>query len=256
MNRARRTILLALALVTIGCAARTQSAAPSHYLLIANPDAGSGTGEPAYIWVEDDKIPFSFKGMFSQRAVIASPEIVAQYGSPTGGGKISARQGVPYGVPYGVQQGASSEHESWMTVTSPLPPERLRADAVECDTAVRKEHIVSVRYVEQLRLADLPWKHDWTLFADDRIVPMWAQVLDLALVPPLIGVAVLGGGAGAALGIGAFSKATQRVPGAETLRPLEAFKACMESRGHSVEVHTTRPIRDEKQVTPLPMILR
>ena len=34
--------------------------------------------------------------MFNKRGVIATPEVVAQYGAPPGGGKISARQGVPY----------------------------------------------------------------------------------------------------------------------------------------------------------------
>ena len=34
--------------------------------------------------------------MRGKGAIIAAPEIVAKYGPPPGGGKISARQGVPY----------------------------------------------------------------------------------------------------------------------------------------------------------------
>ena len=72
--------------------------AETRWLLIKNPRFGDVPSEPQYIWVEEDKIPFTVKGFFSQRSIIAPPEVVAQYGSPPGGGKISPKQGVPYQV--------------------------------------------------------------------------------------------------------------------------------------------------------------
>jgi flagellar assembly FlgT-like protein len=73
--------------------------AEARWLLIKNPRFGDVPSEPEYIWVEEDKVPFTVKGMFNKNALVATPEIVAQYGSPPGGGKISPRQGVPYAAP-------------------------------------------------------------------------------------------------------------------------------------------------------------
>src|SRR2546423_15388861 len=70
--------------------------AESRWLLVKNPRFGDVASEPEYIWVEEDKVPFSFKGMLNKRFVIASPDAVAQYGPPPGGGKISAQQGLSY----------------------------------------------------------------------------------------------------------------------------------------------------------------
>jgi hypothetical protein len=73
--------------------------AESRWLLIQNPRFGDVPSEPEYIWVEEDKVPTTFKTLFRGKgSIIASPEIVSQYGSPPGGGKISPRQGVPYAV--------------------------------------------------------------------------------------------------------------------------------------------------------------
>ena len=74
----------------------TLKSAETRWLLVKNPRFGDVASEPEYIWTEEDKVPFSFKGMLNKRFVIASPEIVAQYGPPPGGGKISAQQGLPY----------------------------------------------------------------------------------------------------------------------------------------------------------------
>ena len=47
-------------------------------------------------WVEEDKVPTTLTTLVrGQRAIIARPEIVARYGSPPGGGRISPRQGMP-----------------------------------------------------------------------------------------------------------------------------------------------------------------
>jgi hypothetical protein len=53
--------------------------------------------EPEYVWVEEDKLPTTITTLVrGKSAIIAPPEIVAKYGPPPGGGKISPRQGVAY----------------------------------------------------------------------------------------------------------------------------------------------------------------
>jgi hypothetical protein len=71
--------------------------AETRWLLIQNPRYGDVASEPEYIWVEEDKVPTSLKTLIrGTSSILAPPEIVAKYGPPPGGGKISPRQGVPY----------------------------------------------------------------------------------------------------------------------------------------------------------------
>jgi hypothetical protein len=71
--------------------------AETRWLLIKNPRFGDVRSEPEYVWVEEDKIPTTINTLLrGKSAIIAPPEIVAKYGPPPGGGKISPRQGVPY----------------------------------------------------------------------------------------------------------------------------------------------------------------
>src|SRR5712692_3970980 len=66
------------------------------WLLIKNPRFDEVASEPEYIWVEEDKIPTTMKTVvFGKSTLIAPPEIVAKYGAPPGGGRISPRQGGP-----------------------------------------------------------------------------------------------------------------------------------------------------------------
>jgi len=75
-----------------------KSAEP-RWLLIKNPRFGDVASEPEYIWVEEDKVPTTVKTLvFGKSSLIAPPEVVAKYGSPPGGGRISPRQKVPYAV--------------------------------------------------------------------------------------------------------------------------------------------------------------
>src|SRR5881409_2453637 len=70
--------------------------AETRWLLIQNPRFGDVPSEPEYVWVEEDKIPVTFTTLVrGQGAIIAAPEIVAKYGAPPGGGKISPRQRMP-----------------------------------------------------------------------------------------------------------------------------------------------------------------
>ena len=69
------------------------------WLLIRNPRFEDVASEPEYVWVEEGKVPFTMKTLvFGKNSIIAPPEVVAKYGSPPGGGRISPRQGGPYKV--------------------------------------------------------------------------------------------------------------------------------------------------------------
>ncbi len=75
-----------------------RSAEPK-WLLIKNPRCCDIASEPEYIWVEEDKVPTTVKSfIFGTSTLIAPPEVVAKYGAPPGGGRISARQGGAYKV--------------------------------------------------------------------------------------------------------------------------------------------------------------
>jgi hypothetical protein len=69
------------------------------WLLIKNPRCCDIPSEPEYTWVEEDKLPTTVKSfVFGTSTLIAPPEVVAKYGAPPGGGRISARQGGAYKV--------------------------------------------------------------------------------------------------------------------------------------------------------------
>lgn len=111
MKMHRVAWLLAVLLVVSGCATIRRivgvasvgepsvsiKSAETRWLLIKNPRYGDVRSEPEYVWVEEDKVPTTLATLFrGKSAIIAAPEIVANYGAPPGGGKISPRQGVPY----------------------------------------------------------------------------------------------------------------------------------------------------------------
>ena len=74
-------------------------AAEPKWLLIKNPRCCDVASEPEYIWVEEDKVPTTMKSfVFGQSTLIAPQEIVAKYGAPPGGGRVSPRQGGIYKV--------------------------------------------------------------------------------------------------------------------------------------------------------------
>lgn len=111
----RRIVLLAVVAVTaFGCSTAKQvigvssagdpsvaiKSAETKWLLIRNPRFGDVPSEPEYVWVEEDKTPVTLSTVvFGKGSIIAPPEIVARYGAPPGGGKISARQGMPAQTP-------------------------------------------------------------------------------------------------------------------------------------------------------------
>jgi hypothetical protein len=83
-----------------GAPSVTIKSAETRWLLIKNPRFGDVPSEPEYVWVEEDKTPITFGTVvFGKGSIIAPPEIVARYGAPPGGGKISARQNMPTQTP-------------------------------------------------------------------------------------------------------------------------------------------------------------
>jgi hypothetical protein len=69
--------------------------AETRWLLVKNPRFGDVPSEPEHIWVEEDKVPTTITTLIrGEKAIIASPEVVARYGPPPGSGKISPRQGM------------------------------------------------------------------------------------------------------------------------------------------------------------------
>lgn len=136
----------------------TLRTAETRWLLIKNPRFGNVPSEPEYVWVEEDKVPTTLGTLvWGKRSIIAPPEIVAKYGPPPGGGRISPRQGVPY------QAGApSSSAPTPAALTAPAAgpgppaPEPVRGYVVYVDTnrividltaadGVRAGTVVSVR---------------------------------------------------------------------------------------------------------------
>ena len=70
------------------------------WVLIRNPHFGDVRGEPEYVWVEEDRIPTTLRTLLlGQRSIIASPEVVAKYGSPPGGGPLSRLHDGPLTAP-------------------------------------------------------------------------------------------------------------------------------------------------------------
>ena len=78
----------------------TQKRAAQNWLLIKNPRHGDAPSEPEYIWVEEERVPTTLRTLvFGQKSIIAPLEVVAKYGAPPGGGRISPLQGAAYTVP-------------------------------------------------------------------------------------------------------------------------------------------------------------
>jgi len=103
-------------------------AAEPKWLLIKNPRFGDVASEPEYIWVEEDKIPTTMGTLvFGKGSLIASPEIVAKYGLPPGGGRISPRQRMAVSVdptPPPPKPGAAKAGTQPAAATPTLPLDR------------------------------------------------------------------------------------------------------------------------------------
>jgi hypothetical protein len=122
------------------------------WLLIKNPRFGDVPSEPEFVWVEEDKVPTSVKTLvFGKASIIASPDIVAKYGSPPGGGRISPRQGGPYKLE-NLAPLADASRSSVASVAS-----ATRTDASRAPAPVTRGYVVFVdtsRVVNDLSSAD------------------------------------------------------------------------------------------------------
>src|SRR5262245_39032607 len=96
--------------------------AETRWLLIKNPRFGDVPSEPEYVWVEEDKVPTTMTTLLrGQSAIIAKPEVVAKYGVPPGGGKISPRQGTMYQVTDTAKSSAASTRGGAAAAAAPVP---------------------------------------------------------------------------------------------------------------------------------------
>jgi hypothetical protein len=142
------SLVLVLALALSGCAtfreilgvpgpgepSVTIKSAETRWLLIKNPRFGDVPSEPQYVWVEEDKVPTTFRTVFlGKRSIIAPPEVVAKYGKPPGGGKISPRQGVPTATSEPAR-GETAAAVASTPAPAPPPVETTRGYVVFVDT--------------------------------------------------------------------------------------------------------------------------
>jgi Flagellar assembly protein T, C-terminal domain len=110
--------------------------AEARWLLIKNPRYGDVPSEPEYVWVEEDKIPTTITTLLrGKSAIIAPPEIVAKYGTPPGGGKISPRQGTMYQTAETGKKSAPGDRGG-AAVTAPRTGVATRATASTAPTPV------------------------------------------------------------------------------------------------------------------------
>ena len=133
--------------------------AEARWLLIKNPRFGDVPSEPEYIWVEEDKLPITLTTLLrGKSAIIASPEIVARYGPPPGGGKISPRQQVPYAA--SVQPSRQEPNRAAVApgtgaspAAAPAPAPPTRGFVVYVDTPPRI--VVDLNATDGLRVGSL-----------------------------------------------------------------------------------------------------
>jgi hypothetical protein len=128
--------------------------AEARWLLIKNPRFGDVASEPEYIWVEEDKVPTTLTTLIrGKSAIIAPPEIVARYGTPPGGGKISPRQGVPYQAsPEPSRQSRGATANSRPAVAAPVAELTKRGFVVYVDTT---RIVVDLNAVDGLKVGSL-----------------------------------------------------------------------------------------------------
>jgi hypothetical protein len=160
----RVLVLVGVVLVTAGCSTAKQvlgvptpgdpsiaiKSVETKWLLIKNPRFGDVPSEPEYVWVEEDKIPVTFTTLVRGKgAIIAPPEIVAQYGAAPGGGKISPRQRVP------TQTVAATSSQSDAAVPrAPGPPRPTNGRAPDGPKRGLVVYVDTTRIVIDLTAAD------------------------------------------------------------------------------------------------------
>jgi hypothetical protein len=170
---ARRIALLAvIAVAAFGCSTAKQvigvpnagdpsvaiKSAETKWLLIRNPRFGDVPSEPEYVWVEEDKTPVTLSTVvFGKGSIIAPPEIVARYGAPPGGGKISARQGMPAQTPVATPAPAAAASAPAAKGAAPAAPAQAQPTNGKAPEGPKRGFVVYVdttRIVIDLTAAD------------------------------------------------------------------------------------------------------
>jgi hypothetical protein len=162
---ARRIALLAVVAVTaFGCSTAKQvigvpnagdpsvaiKSAETKWLLIRNPRFGDVPSEPEYVWVEEDKTPVTLGTVvFGKGSIIAPPEIVARYGAPPGGGKISARQGMPAQTPVATPAPAAAASAPAAKGAAPAAPAQAQPTNGKAPEGPKRGFVV---YVDTTRI--------------------------------------------------------------------------------------------------------
>jgi hypothetical protein len=141
---------------TAGDPSVTIKSAETRWLLIKNPRFGDVPSEPEYVWVEEDKTPITFGTVvFGKGSIIAPPEIVARYGAPPGGGKISARQNMPTQTPTSPGTSPPAQPASGPTARGPAPaPAHTNGKAPEGPKRGFVVYVDTTRIVIDLTSAD------------------------------------------------------------------------------------------------------
>jgi hypothetical protein len=171
MTVRRLALLLVVAVTAFGCSTAKQvlgvpnagdpsvaiKSAETRWLLIRNPRFGDVPSEPEYVWVEEDKTPVTLGTVvFGKSSIIAPPEIVARYGSPPGGGKISPRQGMPTQAapttPAPAQTNAAAPRGG--APTAATPPTPMNGKASESPKRGVVVYVDTTRIVIDLTAAD------------------------------------------------------------------------------------------------------
>ena len=171
MTVRRLALLLVVAVTAFGCSTAKQvlgvpnagdpsvaiKSAETKWLLIRNPRFGDVPSEPEYVWVEEDKTPVTLGTVvFGKSSIIAPPEIVARYGSPPGGGKISPRQGMPTQTapttPPPAQTNAAAPRGGALTAATPPTP--MNGKASESPKRGVVVYVDTTRIVIDLTAAD------------------------------------------------------------------------------------------------------
>src|SRR5438309_10436464 len=158
MTVRRLGLLLVVAVTAFGCSTAKQvlgvpnagdpsvaiKSAETRWRLVRNPRFGDVPSEPEYVWVEEDKTPVTLGTVvFGKSSIIAPPEIVARYGSPPGGGKISPRQGMPTQTapttPPPAQTHAAAPRGGALTAATPPTP--TNGKATESPKKIGRAHV-------------------------------------------------------------------------------------------------------------------
>jgi hypothetical protein len=129
--------------------------AETRWLLIKNPRFGDVRSEPEYTWVEENKLPTTLTTLVRGKgAIIAAPEIVAKYGPPPGGGKVSPRQGVPYQDPDVTGAASADARASGSAAVAAARPAAAAVAVPAPPTRGLVVHVDTTRIVVDLTAAD------------------------------------------------------------------------------------------------------